>query len=105
MGYTISKAHRCGKCRYCTRPVARNATQIIYGTYQRGRDGSLNFFNFSRWHVACLPHNIALKMFDANKKLKDVRFYIPRDEARDVTQAITDMAYGFDATELSNSSN
>ena len=103
MGYAIAKAHRKNKCKFCTEPITRGSVKVTNHNNNegaRGRPGSLNFQNAVSWHFTCLTHNLALNMFGENMKLKNCRFYIDKDEAKPLVKKITELAYGFDASEL-----
>ena len=76
--------------------------KVTYGYTDRprGKVGALNLQNSCQWHLSCMSHNVALNMFDKNQKLTKVQFYLDRDAAKDIVKKMTDLAYGFDATEL-----
>ena len=101
MPYSISRAHRNGRCKYCTNGIERGTIKIANHIYKsRGKKGSLNFENSYQFHVKCLTHNLALNMCEDDELSDNVTFYCHPDEAREVAELIKHLAFGFDASQL-----
>ncbi len=75
MPYSISRAHRNGRCKYCTNGIERGTIKIANHIYKsRGKKGSLNFENSYQFHVKCLTHNLALNMCEDDELSDNVTF-------------------------------